>query len=119
MKTITARVAAIEAMMPLSIESLPSSALTVRSSITLSLTGNLPDASATASWLALSTVKLPLICACPPRIGSLMLGADSTLLSRMMANGLPTFSCVTRPKRRAPAVLKVIDTTGWPFWSKL
>ena len=35
-----------------------------------------------------------------------MLGADSTLSSRMIANGLPTFSCVTRPKRRAPAVLK-------------
>ena len=47
-----------------------------------------------------------------------MLGADSTLSSRMMANGLPTFSCVTRPKRRAPAVLNLIETTGRPSWSK-
>ena len=46
-----------------------------------------------------------------------MLGADSTLSSRMMANGLPTFSCVTRPKRRAPAVLNLIETTGAPSWS--
>ena len=59
-----------------------------------------------ASWLAVSTVKLPLICAWPPRIGSLMFGADRTLSSRMIANGLLTFSWVTRPKRRAPAVLK-------------
>ena len=41
-----------------------------------------------------------------------MLGADSTLSSRMIANGLLTFSCVTRPKRRAPAALKVMSTTG-------
>ena len=47
-----------------------------------------------------------------------MLGADSTLSSRMMANGLPTFSWVTRPKRRAPAVLKVMSTTARPSWSK-
>ena len=38
-----------------------------------------------------------------------MFGADSTLSSRMIANGLLTFSWVTRPKRRAPAELKVID----------
>ena len=43
MKRITASVAAIEAMVPFSIESLPSSALTVRSSMTFSLTGSLPD----------------------------------------------------------------------------
>ena len=48
-KPITARVAKIEAMVPASIESLPSSALTVRSSITLSFTGNLPDARLIAS----------------------------------------------------------------------
>ena len=41
-----------------------------------------------------------------------MFGADSTLSSRMIANGLPTFSCVARPKRRAPAVLKVIVDVG-------
>ena len=117
-RPITASVAKIEAMVPASIESLPSSALTVRSSITFSFTGSLPEARLTASWLALSTVKLPLICARPPRIGSLMFGADSTLSSRMIANGLPTFSCVTRPKRRAPAALKVMSTTARPSWSK-
>ena len=68
------------AIVPASIESLPSSALTVRSSITLSFTGSLPDARLTASWLALSTVKLPLICARPPRIGSLMFGRRKHLV---------------------------------------
>ena len=82
-------------MMPAWIESAPSSGPTVRSSITFSATGSLPERSAIASWLALSTVKLPVICALPPRIGSLMFGAESTLSSRMIANGLPTFSCVT------------------------
>ena len=48
-----------------------------------------------------------------------MFGADSTLSSRMIANGLLTFSCVTRPNRRAPAVLKLIETTGWPSWSNV
>ena len=84
----------------------------MRSSITLSFTGSLPEARLTARSLALWTVKLPLICARPPRIGSLMFGADRTLSSRMIANGLPTFSCVTRPKRRAPAVLKVMSMSG-------
>ena len=48
-----------------------------------------------------------------------MFGADRTLSSRMIANGLLTFSCVTRPKRRAPAVLKVMLMSGRPSWSKL
>ena len=60
-----------------------------------------------ASSLALSTVKLPLIWAVPPRIGSSMFGAERTTLSRMIANGLPTFSCVTRAKRRPPSPLKL------------
>ncbi len=51
------------AMMPFSIESLPSSGPIVRSSMTFSFTGSLPEASDTASWFAVSTVKLPLICA--------------------------------------------------------
>ena len=59
-----------------------------------------------ARSLALSTVKLPEICAEPPRIGSLMLGAESTTSSRMIANGLPTFSWVTRAKRRAPCAVE-------------
>ena len=48
MKMITATTDTIEAMAPLWIESWPSSALTVRSSMTLSFTGNLPDARLTA-----------------------------------------------------------------------
>ena len=48
-----------------------------------------------------------------------MFGAERTLSSRMIANGLPTFSWVTRAKRRAPAVLNLMSTTGRPSWSKL
>ena len=48
-----------------------------------------------------------------------MFGADRILSSRMMANGLLTFSCVTRPNRRAPAVLKVMSMSARPSWSKL
>ncbi len=44
-----------------------------------------------------------------------MFGADSTLSSRMIANGLPTFSCVVRAKRRAPAVLNLISMSGAPL----
>ncbi len=91
----------------------------LRSSITLSFTGSLPEARLTARSCALWTVKLPLICARPPRMGSLMLGADKTLSSRMIANGFPTFSCVVRPKRRAPAVLNVMSMSGAPSWLKL
>ena len=56
-----------------------------------------------ASWLALSTVKLPEIWALPPRIGSLMFGAEITLPSRMIANGLPTFSLVSLANLAPPA----------------
>jgi hypothetical protein len=91
----------------------------VRSSITLSATGSLPERSAIASWLALSTVKLPEICADPPRIGSLMRGAERTLPSRMIAKGLPTFSWVVRAKRRPPWLSNLMLTTGRPpCWSK-
>ena len=56
--------------------------------------------------------------AVPPRIGSRMTGAERTTLSRMIANGLPTFSWVTRAKRRLPALSKLIRTAGWPSSSK-
>jgi len=62
--------------------------------------------------LALSTVKFPEICAEPPRIGSLMFGADKTTPSRIIANGLPVFSCVTRANLRLPCPSKLILTTG-------
>ena len=43
---------------------------TTRSSTIVSLAGSAPERSWIASWLALSTVKLPLIWPEPPRIGS-------------------------------------------------
>ena len=52
-----AETAMMLAIAPFWIESLPRSGPTVRSSITLSLTGSLPDASETASAFAVSTVK--------------------------------------------------------------
>jgi hypothetical protein len=56
-----------------------------------------------ASWLALSVVNRPEMTALPPRIGSLMLGADRTLPSRMMAKGLLTFCVVSLANfRRRP-----------------
>ena len=102
------------AMIPSRMESAPSSGPTVRSSTTVSSTGSLPERSEMASWSAVSTVKLPDICACPPRIGSLMFGAEMTTLSRMIANGLPTFCWVTRAKRWLPVPSKVMLTTGRP-----
>ena len=50
----------------------------------------------------------------PPRIGSRMTGALITLSSSTMANGLPTFSRVTSPKRRAPTESNRKLTTGSP-----
>ena len=41
-----------------------------------------------------------------------MLGAEITLLSTMIANGLPVFCCVTRAKRLPPWLLNVIETVG-------
>ena len=88
--------------------------------MTSSFTGSLPDDRATASSFAVSTVKLPEMVAVPPMIGSLMFGADSTLLSRMMANGLPTFSVVVRAKRFAPALSKLNVMLGKPpCWSNV
>ena len=100
------------AMAPFSIESAPSSALIENSSITVRSTGSAPERSEIARALAVSTVKLPEICATPPSIGWRMLGAEITWPSRMMANGLPTFSRVRMPKRRPPAGSNVIWTIG-------
>ena len=68
---------------------------TVRSSMMVSGAGSAPARSRMARSLALCTVKLPEICPEPPRIGSRITGAEITSLSSTMANGLPTFSCVT------------------------
>ena len=74
--------------------------------MTVSLAGSAPERSSTARSLARCTVKLPLICPVPPRIGSRMTGAEITLSSSTMAKGRPTFSWVTLPKRLAPAASK-------------
>ena len=52
----------------------------------------------------------------PPRIGSRITGALITLLSSTIAKGLPTFSRVASPKRRAPAASNLKLTTGWLSW---
>ena len=81
--------------------------------------GSAPARSRIARSLALCTVKLPEICPEPPRIGSRITGAEITSLSSTMANGLPTFSCVTCANLRAPLVLKRNETIGSLVrWSK-
>src|SRR3546814_5768147 len=65
-----------------------------------------------ASALALATEKLPEICALPPRIGSLIDGADSTCPSSTIAKRLPTFCDVTRAKVADPPESKRMVTTG-------
>ena len=78
----------------------------------VSLVGSAPERSCTASVPADSTVKFPEICPEPPRIASRMTGADSTLLSRTMANGEPTLSLVKLPNLRAPDWLKRNEMMG-------
>ena len=75
------------ASLPASMESAPSEGPTVRSSTIVSLAGSAPDLSWIASYVAVSTVKLPLIWPDPPRIGSRITGAEITLSSSTMANG--------------------------------
>jgi hypothetical protein len=99
--------------------SAPRSAPTVRSSMTVSLAGRAPARSMAASVLAVSVEKLPEIWPAPPVIGSRMTGALSTLSSRTMAKGLPTFWRVISAKRVAPALSKRKLTTGCELWSKL
>ena len=112
MKITTSKSPSSVAFLPEAIESAPRLAPTVRSSITVSLAGSAPDRSVTARSLASATVKLPLIWPEPPRIGSRMTGAETTLPSRMMAKGRPTFSCVALAKRLAPVASKRKVTIG-------
>src|SRR5882724_1750981 len=83
-----------------------------RCSSNVSFPGSSPARSRIAMSAASWTVKPPEICPDPPRIGSRMMGADKTSLSNTIANGLPTFSCVTWPKRRAPSALNRKLSTG-------
>jgi len=64
--------------------------------------GSAPARNSKARSLALCTVKLPVMTPDPPVIGSLMTGAEITLLSSTMAKRLWTFSRVASAKRRAP-----------------
>ena len=113
MKTITMRGADVRRrVLPLAIESWPRPGPTVRSSMMVSGAGSAPARSRMARSLALCTVKLPEICPEPPRIGSRITGAEITSLSSTMANGLPTFCCVTSANLRAPEVLKRKVTIG-------
>ena len=104
---------------PARIESAPRLAPTERSSTMVSFAGSDPARSRMARSFALCTVKLPLIWPEPPRIGCRMTGAEITTLSRMMANGRPTFLVVTWPNFCAPPPVRRKFTTGsLVCWSK-
>src|SRR2546423_15375403 len=68
--------------------SFPSVAETVTDCCTTNLMGKAPYFSTLARSSACLCVKLPVICALPPRIGSTMRGADSTTPSRTTATAL-------------------------------
>ena len=107
------------AISPASTASAPRPGPTVRSSSMSRFAGSAPARSRTARSLADCVVKLPEIWAEPPRIGSLMLGAERTWSSRTMAKGLLTFAWVTAPKRWPPCESKRMFTTGMlPFGEK-
>src|SRR5262249_22583748 len=74
-------------------------------STTLRRPGSVPDRSSRAMLWASWTVNRPDIWPEPPRIGSRMIGAESTSLSSTMANGRPTLSWVSWAKRRVPLAL--------------
>jgi hypothetical protein len=67
-----------------------------------------------ASLAASSWVKLPVICALPPEIGSLILGAECTTPSSTMAIWRFTFSRVMRSNTLAPSLSKAMETAGLP-----
>jgi len=69
---------------PFWMTSLPRSAPTLRSSITVSLAGRAPARSSAESVPASWTVKLPEIWPDPPVMGSRITGALSTLPSRLL-----------------------------------
>src|SRR4051812_31838000 len=63
-------------------------------------TGSAPYFSWLARFCAVACVKLPVICACPPVIASLVAGADTTRLSRTMAKRLRVGSVFFRAASR-------------------
>ena len=92
------------ATLPAAIESAPSPGPTVRSSKIIKGAGSAPARKSNAKSLASSVVNPPLICPLPPKMGSRITGALTTLLSKTMANGLFTFLRVTSANRLPPAV---------------
>ena len=96
---ITPLVPMTVAMTPARMESEPRLGPTVRSSTTVSLAGRAPERRTIARSVASWVVKRPEILPEPPRIGSLIPGAVTTLLSSTIAKGRPTFSRVSLPNR--------------------
>ena len=101
-KIITARKPIMDALVPASTESAPRPGPTVRSSRIFKGAGSAPARSKIAKSFAVSTVKLPVIRPDPPIIGERITGAEITLSSSTMANGLPTFALVTSPNFLPP-----------------
>ena len=117
MNTMTATNAINPAILPAWIESAPRSGPTVLSSRILSGAGSAPARSTTARSLASATEKRPVIWPEPPRIGSRMTGALTTLPSSTIANGRLTLAWVVSPNRLAPAESKRNVTDGRPVSS--
>ena len=94
-----------EAVKPWRIESRPSDGPTVRSSSVVSDAGSEPLRSTSARSAACCCVKLPSIDAFAVDLGSLMFGAETTLLSRTMASWRLTFVAgeLRRTSARLPA----------------
>ena len=94
MNSATSTVAIPAAILPLSMESWPSSGPMVRSSRNFIAAGSAPDRSSTARLVEDSTVKLPVMMPVPPPIWLWMVGAEITLSSSTMANGSPICAAV-------------------------
>ncbi len=104
----------MEARVPASTESAPSPGPTVRSSRIFKGAGSAPARSKIAKSFAVSTEKLPVMRPDPPKIGERITGADITLSSSTIANGLPTLALVTSPNFLPPAESNLKSTSGSP-----
>ena len=97
-------------------ESWPRLGPMVRTSMTFSLTGNAPERSRMARFFASSSVRLPVMTALPPVIGSLTTGAVNTSPSSKMAILWPTLAAVKSANLSAPSSVNSMATTFWlPF----
>ena len=85
---------------PARMASAPSPAPTDCFDSTRSGTGSAPALRSVAKLLALSTVKLPVICPLPPVIGVWITGAEITRPSSTMAKRLPMLRVDTSANRR-------------------